>query len=109
MYITMIDTYVKLFNLVFTSGKVPISWTTGEIKPIYKNKGDRTEVENYRPTALLSPVSKVVEKEIQHQVYNYMMINNLCWSPLNFLEHILASINILVKKILNHKIKGKLY
>ena len=29
----------KLFNIVFTSGVIPSSWTEGIICPIYKNKG----------------------------------------------------------------------
>ena len=32
--------YVKLFNIIFDSGIMPDAWTVGNIKPIYKNKGD---------------------------------------------------------------------
>ena len=32
--------YVKLLNLIFSSGIKPYSWVVGIIKPMYKNKGD---------------------------------------------------------------------
>ena len=32
--------YVKLLNLIFSSGIKPYSWDVGIIKPMYKNKGD---------------------------------------------------------------------
>ena len=33
--------YVKLFNIIFDSRIMPDAWTVGNIKPIYKNKGDQ--------------------------------------------------------------------
>ena len=43
-----------------------------KIIPLYKNKGDKTEASNFRPVALLSPISKLVEKEIQIQLNKHM-------------------------------------
>jgi transcription elongation factor GreA-like protein len=54
-----IDIYVQLFNLVFDSGFFPECWTVGIIRPLYKNKGDPTNPENYRPITLLSCMDKV--------------------------------------------------
>ena len=54
-----IDIYVQLFNLVFDSGFFPECWTVGIIKPLYKNKGDLTNPENYRPITLLRCMGKV--------------------------------------------------
>ena len=51
--------------------------------PLFKNKGDKNEVENYRPIALLSPVSKVIEKEIQNQINTYMKENELWNKDMN--------------------------
>lgn len=51
--------YVKLFNLVFESGKIPTSWLTGVIKPVYKNKGDPNNLDNYRAICLTSNLGKV--------------------------------------------------
>lgn len=44
--------YVKLFNLILDAGTIPELWTIVIINPIYKNKGDKTKPENYRPNTL---------------------------------------------------------
>jgi len=41
--------YVKLFNGILNTGIIPEIWTIGLIKPIYKNKGEPDQPENYRP------------------------------------------------------------
>ena len=51
--------YVDFFNLIYDSGIVPEEWLIGIIKPIYKNKGDPTLPENYRPITLLSCLGKL--------------------------------------------------
>lgn len=38
---------------------MPEEWLIGIIKPIYKNKGDPTLPENYRPITLLSCLGKL--------------------------------------------------
>ena len=46
--------YVDLFNRVLNSGQIPESWTIGMIMPIYKNKGDKGDFDNYRGITILS-------------------------------------------------------
>ena len=40
--------YVDLFNRILNEGQIPESWTVGMIVPIYKNKGDKEDFNNYR-------------------------------------------------------------
>lgn len=51
--------YNKLFNIIFDNGFIPDEWRVGIVKPIYKNKGDPTHPENYRPITLLSCLGKL--------------------------------------------------
>ncbi|MGL5707699.1 MAG: reverse transcriptase family protein, partial [Aeromonas sp.] len=50
----------SLFMKSYSLGLIPASWKLGVISPIYKG-GDRTDPSNYRPIALLSVASKVME------------------------------------------------
>ena len=51
--------YVKLFNLISSSGIISDSWLVGIIKPIYKNKGDLDNLDNYRAICLISNMGKL--------------------------------------------------
>ena len=47
----------KIFNKSLASGVFPTKWKTSKITPIYKS-GDHSDVNNYRPIAILCVVSK---------------------------------------------------
>jgi hypothetical protein len=68
---------VKLFNIILESGKVPSEWTIGIIKPIYKNKGDIDDVNNYRGITLLSCLGKLFTFVINTRLYNYVTKENI--------------------------------
>ena len=51
--------YVQLFNIVLNTGIIPTAWVEGIIIPLYKNKGDALDVNNYRPITLLSCLGKL--------------------------------------------------
>jgi hypothetical protein len=51
--------HVNLFNLIFSSGIIPDSWLVGIIKPIYKNKGNPNNLDNYRAICLTSNMEKL--------------------------------------------------
>ena len=56
---TFIGTYEYLFNMIFESGIIPDNWLAGDIKPIYKNKGNPHDPKNFRPITILSCLSKL--------------------------------------------------
>lgn len=62
---------LKLFNIVFDSGYVPTSWSTGNIIPIYKQKGDQTDPSNYRPITLLSCLGKLFTRILNDRLQQY--------------------------------------
>ncbi len=57
----MRDALLLLFNELWRREAWPSQWTLGLIQPIYKGKGDDTELDNFRPITLLSVVSKLFE------------------------------------------------
>jgi hypothetical protein len=66
----------RLFQLSFDVGKFPGNWKIAKIVPIFK-KGRRDDPKNYRPVALLSLVSKVMERYITHHLVRHLEANNL--------------------------------
>ena len=73
----MCPLYVKLFNIIFDKGMVPESWTLGNIRPIFKNKGSPKDPENYRPITLLSNFGKLFTAIINNRLNKYADEHNL--------------------------------
>ena len=68
----MLSVFCKLFNIVFTSGVIPSSWTEGIICPIYKNKGDATNPDNYRGITVLSCFGKSFTSVLNYRLNCYL-------------------------------------
>ena len=68
--------YVKLFNTVFDSGFIPSAWLEGIIRPIYKNKGDVKNVENFRPITILSCLGKLFTSMLNNRLTEFLDKND---------------------------------
>ena len=75
----MLSAFTKLFNIVFTSGFIPDSWSQGIISPIYKNKGDESSPDNYmyRGITLLSCFGKLFTSILNNRLNNYLENMNI--------------------------------
>jgi hypothetical protein len=58
----------NLFNLIYNQCAVPDQWLIAKTIPVYKNKGDRSDINNYRPIANLCSTSKIFEKLILRRI-----------------------------------------
>ena len=68
-----------IVTLSLMQRKFPSSWKMSKVIPLHK-KGSRLEKQNYRPVAILSPLSKVLEKIAYEQIYRYFT-NNKIFDP----------------------------
>lgn len=57
--VKIIEWLVRVLNVCFESGIVPVDWVSACIVPLYKGKGDKYECTSYRGISLLSVVGKV--------------------------------------------------
>ena len=64
----MLPVNVTLFNIILKTGSVPEQWLIGKIKPIYKNKGNASDPENYRPITLLSCLGKLFTALLKRKI-----------------------------------------
>ena len=62
----------SLFNRSLRDGVLPNAGLNANVCPVYKGKGDKNCVNNYRPISLLSVVSKVAERCIYNNVISVM-------------------------------------
>ena len=69
---------LDLFNAVKNSKQPPKQWNEVIITMIYKNKGSRKSLTNYRGIFLASVVSKVFERMIKNRTKSNMEKINLC-------------------------------
>ena len=60
-----------LFNQSLSSGKFPVKWKDANLIPVHKS-GPKNNVTNYRGIALLSVVSKVLEKCVFSRIYDHV-------------------------------------
>ena len=59
-----------IVTLSLLQQKFPSAWKYSKVLPLHK-KGELLERKNYRPVAILSPLSKVLEKIVFEQLYTY--------------------------------------
>ena len=65
-----------IVSLSIIQNKFPHGWKFSKVPPLHK-KDDELVRKNYRPVSILSPVSKVLEKIVYEQIYNYFTRNHL--------------------------------
>ena len=65
-----------IINKSIEEGKFPEDWKVAKVCPLFK-KGDRTEISNYRPVALLMVPSMVLERVVAIQIENFFEENAL--------------------------------
>ena len=70
-----------IVTLSLMQQKFPKAWKYAKVLPLHK-KGCTLTRKNYRPVSILSPLSKVLEKVIYEQLYEYFSRNKLFHSNL---------------------------
>ena len=65
-----------IMDLSFKNGTVPDQLKIAKIVPVFKS-GDPRLADNYRPIALLSNFSKIIEKVMYVRLNNYLSINSI--------------------------------
>ena len=65
-----------IVNQSLKTGIFPKAFKFAKVKPIYK-KGDKADLNNYRPISLLPTTSKIFERVIHTQLYKYLSDDKL--------------------------------
>jgi hypothetical protein len=70
------DSLTYIFNQSIILCTFPNEWKVARIIPLFKN-GKRNLAGNYRPISVLPAISKVMERILYNQLYEYLSLNNL--------------------------------
>ena len=65
------DSLTLIFNQAITLSSFPDEWKVARVMPLYKN-GQRSIPGNYRPISVLPAISKIMERILYDQLYNYL-------------------------------------
>ena len=68
---------VKLFNIILKTGIIPSSWCISFISPIYKNKGSKSDPDNYRGISLISCLGKLFTAVINERLTKFVELNKI--------------------------------
>ena len=68
--------YIKLFNHILKSGKMPDVWCQGLITPIYKS-GDKNDPINYRGICVSSCLGKLFCSILNQRLHSYLKENKI--------------------------------
>ena len=74
--LTISKPLLTIFSKSFSDGTIPWQLKSSKIIPLFKS-GDHSSMDNYRPIALLSTFSKILEKIVCNRLSNYLEKNNL--------------------------------
>ena len=66
----------SIINLSLNTHTVPTLWKSAKISPVFKS-GNPDLVENYRPISILPILSKLLERTVHDQLYNFFEDNNI--------------------------------
>ena len=75
----------KLFNNILDTGYMPDIWLSGNIIPIYKNKGSKDDPKNYRPITIISCLDKLFTSILNERLTKFSdEVNLICENQAGF-------------------------
>lgn len=70
------ENITKLINASLTQGKMPTVLKANRVVPIFKS-GNKSDINNFRPISISSPMSKIIETFVNEQLTEYLSFANL--------------------------------
>ena len=69
----------SILNKFIVNGYFPSHWKVARVTPIFKS-GETNDPDNYRPISILTALSKILERHVHIQLFQYLERNNLLYS-----------------------------
>ena len=72
----IVEPLCHIFNLSLASAIYPQPFKLAKVIPVFK-KGDPDKCNNYRPISILPCISKILERIVYNQLYNFLIKYNI--------------------------------
>jgi hypothetical protein len=73
----ILDTLLTIVNQSLSEGIYPDALKISKVIPVFKNKGDRNEFNNYRPISIIPQFGKILEYVFCKRLVDYLESHNL--------------------------------
>ena len=90
------ESLCAIFNRSINTGIFPHDWNCSKVMPLFK-KGERRDLNNYRPISIIPVVAKVFERIIYNQVSSFLVDNNLLRSSQSGFRGLLSTVTALLE------------
>ena len=111
-----VDQLVKplttLFSMIYSQNKLPQQWLVAKVNPIFK-KGNKNNIENYRPISNLCSTSKVFEKLILKRILSIQESSKVDFTGIqqHGFKHAksTASAGLIIQSLISHALNSNNY
>ncbi len=66
-----------MFNICIQQQSIPIEWKIAVVTPLFKNKGNKNDMNNYRGISVLPVLEKIFEKILASQIVEHLEKNKI--------------------------------
>ena len=84
-----------IFNSSLTNGVFPDIWKIARITPIFKS-GAKNDVNNYRPISVISVFSRILERIVHDQLYEFLKANKIITSNQSAFQNLYSTVTSLI-------------
>ena len=70
----MVEPLKQIFNSCIDQNVCIKEWKVAMVTPLYKSKGDTSDVNNYRGISVLPPLGKIFEKLLSNRLRAFLKI-----------------------------------
>ena len=70
----MVDFLQPLVATIWREEKIPLEWNKGHITSLYKGKGDKEMLNNYRPITTSSAIGTIIEAALDRRIENIVPV-----------------------------------
>ncbi len=85
-----------IFNSSLQKGIFPDVWKVAKVTPIFKS-GSKSEANNYRPISVISVFSRILERIVHDQVYEYLKENRILTTSQAAFQKLCSTITSLIE------------